>query len=155
MVGGLALLPSTSGIIGNIIGRPEFPIVSFENLETEVEQDHYVVCPNGVCPLGSVDRESPNYNASTTEMRAKLLAFVDNRPNITLKNIDMSLQQFDFIEQVPGASFPDIITVRIIENIDGTVSLAIYSRSVIGDGIADFNKRRVENWLLVFDAFKN
>ena len=154
MVGGLALLPSTSGIIGNIVGEVEFPDVSFENLETDSNQDHYVVCPESTCPEQSIDIQSPTYNASVAEMRSRLLSFVDNRPNITLKNLDLVLQQFDFIERVPGTGFPDIVTVRIIQNMDGTCNLAIYSRSVIGEGAEGSNKRRAENWLLVFEALK-
>ena len=154
MIGGLALLPSTSGIISNFIGKTEFPVVSFETLEADPNQDYYIICPEYLCPEGSANMVSARYNASTTEMRARLLSFVDNRPNITLKNIDLNIQQFDFTENVPNSTFPDIITIRIIQNEGGTSSLAIYSRSVIGEGLAGSNRRRVENWLLIFDRFK-
>lgn len=154
MIGGMALLPSTSGIIRDFFGKPEFPVVAFEEIEVDQSQDHFVVCPEYFCPEENLNYTSPKYDASVEQMRSRLLSFVDNRPNITLKNLDLAIQQFDFTEQVPEGGFPDIITVRIIQNMDGTTSLAIYSRSVIKDGAAGSNKRRVENWLLIFEAFK-
>lgn len=154
MLGGLALLPSTSGFLKQILGETEFPIVSFDTLNVNNDRDYYLICPEHLCIEGVSNGVSPRYKASSSEMRTRLLSFVDNRPNITLKNIDLNIQQFDFTENVPESSFPDIITIRIVTNGDETTSLAIYSRSVIGDGKAGNNKNRVENWLLVFDRFK-
>jgi len=154
MIGVFALLPSSSGIISNFIGKTEFPVVSFEELEVDQSQDYYVICPEYLCPLNPSYGVSPRYKASATQIRTHLLSFVDNRPSINLKNIDMGLQQFDFTQSIPNSTFPDIITVRIIPNEDGTSSLAIYSRSVIGEGEIGSNKRRVENWMLIFNRFK-
>lgn len=154
MLGGLALLPSSSGFLKSIVGETQFPIVIFEELQVDQKHDHYVICPDQLCPEGSSNASSPKYKASISELRSHLLSFVDNRPNITLKNINMDIQQFDFTQQVPSSGFPDIITVRIFPNIDGTISLAMYSRSVIGDGVEGANKRRIENWLLIFERYR-
>lgn len=153
LVGGIALLPTTSGFIKNFVGESTFPVVDFNNIKVNNDQDHYLVCPRNLCPEGVADAESPLYRASDQQLRTRLLSFVDNRPNITLKNVDLALKQFDFIEQTPGSSFPDIITVRIIPNSEQTSSLALYSRSVIGEGVEGANKRRIENWLLIFEIF--
>ncbi len=109
--------------------------------------DDYLICPEDYCTSTRPDAISPEIGQSVNLLRDKLLTFVDSQPNINIHELDPVNQQFTFITHDSSKPFPDVITVRLIALTNNISTMAIYSRTLIGEVRANLNKDRAERWL--------
>ncbi len=154
-IGGLLMLsPTMMERVRSLFGSAEFPVIEFETLLPEENNDHYLACPQILCLDGAADQPSPEFEATASELQARLIAYVDSRPEIRLRNMDPGQRQFYFIEQTGDMRFPDIIVVRLIDLDVALSTLAIYSISPFDNGQAGANERRVRRWLRIIEAIE-
>ena len=147
LLGLVAMMPGANGFLEAIFGSKQIESVDFSSLQPSEEYDHYLACPPDVCMEGVVDEFSEAFNIPATQLRSRLMSYVDSRPGINLRDIDMDLGQFEFSEDSISGGFPDIVTVRIFALGDNQSTLAIYSQSIFNNNQTDANKTRVIRWL--------
>lgn len=109
--------------------------------------DGYLICPEDYCSATRPDAISPEINQSARILRDRLLDFADSQQNISMKELDPVNQQYSFLAHDSSKPFPDVITVRIISISENWSSVAIYSRTLIGEVRSNLNKTRSERWL--------
>ena len=134
------------------------PRIDFNALEATPADASYLACPEYFCPGAEPDERTPTYALPVHELRDRVIAFVDASPGIETKRIDFPNLQFDFLAyNAGGASFlrktlPDVVTVRFFEIGPGQSTLAIYSRTLIGEPDKGEHRERVQLWLRQLDA---
>jgi hypothetical protein len=153
LFGGLLMLsPTMMERVRGLFGAAEFPLVEFETLAPEESKDHFLLCPAGLCLEDAPDRTSPEFTATASELQRRLIAYVDSRPEIRLRDMNLAERQFYFVEQTGSMRFPDIIVVRLIDLDINLATLAIYSLSPFDNDLPGANQRRVERWLQNIEA---
>lgn len=136
------------------------PIVNFTTLETTSADPSYLACPELLCPSADPDERTPTYTVSVSLLRDALIDFIDASPGLETHRIDLPKGQFDFLAYtVGGSSFvrktiPDVVTVRFFDIGPQRSSLAIYSRTPIGEPKKGEHRERVELWLRQLDNFR-
>ncbi|KAL0484537.1 hypothetical protein AKO1_011613 [Acrasis kona] len=100
----------------------------------------------------------PNTNATTLSQKyAEFMVLEDknrklnNMGRTSLITKDESLQKYCY-RQRTKMGFPDYITIRFLNTVDGGSTFALYSRSKIGNGDLGVNKKRITRWLEQFNA---
>jgi uncharacterized protein (DUF1499 family) len=66
---------------------------------------------------------------------------------VTTVELDEASLTDRYIQRSERLGFPDTIVVRFIDYPEGRSSLAIYSRSQLGESDLGANKARIERWL--------
>ncbi len=85
------------------------------------------------------------FDVSVDRLRERWREVVAAQPRVELLSEDG--QQSDYVQRSARFRFPDIITVRFISVSPSQSTLAIYSRSVYGNGDFGVNRKRIEAWL--------
>ena len=138
------LLENTwSALAGSAGHRP----IDFQNLKRPSSPNYYLVCPDGYCPKARPNRTAPVFTCPATELQEKAQRVWRDLPGVELVSSDTELLQDRYVKRSSVLRFPDVITVRFIDLDDGTSSLALYSRSLIGYTDFGANKKRVIDWL--------
>jgi hypothetical protein len=129
------------------------PRVNFTTLEARIEDDSYLACPDPFCPGAEPDEQTPTYALPVSELRDRVIAFVDQSPGLGTRRIDLPNLQFDFVAYNAGGlsytrkTIPDVVTVRFYEISPSRSTLAIYSRTLVGKADKAEHRERVQLWL--------
>ena len=101
--------------------------------------------------------ESPIYVGSPQLLSEAFDTFVMGQPRVQRINPDVDKAIADawvtYVQTTPQIGFPDYISVRFIDNGDGTSRIALISRSRFGHGDLGVNEARVKEWLPGLEAF--
>ncbi len=108
--------------------------------------NQFLMCPPGYCD-SNPHADSPVFDVSVEQLRARWREFVVVQPRIELLAVDEEGQQFDYVQRSARFRFPDIITVRFIAVSYSRSTLAIYSRSIYGRRDFGVNRKRIDAWL--------
>lgn len=134
--------------------------VDFTTLATVPTDPSYLACPELLCPSADPDERTPTYAVSASILRDSLIDFIDASPGLETHRIDLPKAQFDFLAYTRGGSafvrktIPDVVTVRFFDISPHRSSLAIYSRTPIGEAKKGEHKERVQLWLRQLDNFR-
>lgn len=129
--------------------------VDFSTLDSEPDTANaYLACPEYMCPYATADNTPPIYAVNATKLREMILGFVDTRPGVKLRSLDLNTLQFDFSVFTQGMRYPDVVTIRIHELSDEASTLALYSRSPLESNDKGRNKERAELWLRMIAPLK-
>lgn len=147
IIAGLFLFPQTREYLNNNFAQGTLKTIDFRNLIKREEGDGYLACPIDICINIEPDENSPEFDVSLIQLRKILFEFIDSQGTISLQNLDMVNQNFDFIEKTPSMRLPDIISVQLFKLSPDRSTVAIYSRSIKGYEDEKRNKDRVKRWL--------
>ena len=87
------------------------------------------------------------FDVSVEQLCERWHEVVAVQPRVELLAKDEDAQQFDYVQRSAWFRFPDIITVRFISVSSSHSTLAIYSRSIYGNGDFGVNRERIDAWL--------
>jgi Protein of unknown function (DUF1499) len=116
----------------------------------------YRVGPSDKMPM-KPQMESPVYVGSPQLLMEAFDTFVMGQPRVERINPVPESAIADgwvtYVQTTPQIGFPDYISVRFIDNGDGTSSMALISRSRFGHGDLGVNEARVQSWLPGLESF--
>jgi hypothetical protein len=147
VIAGLFLFPQTKKYLSDSFEQGTLETIDFKSLTSTNHEEGFLLCPIDICIDFTADETSPEFEITSIQLRKILFEFIDSQGSISLQNLDMTNQNFDFIERTPSMRFPDIITVQLYELSPNRSTVAIYSRSVKGYENKERNKKRVERWV--------
>lgn len=126
------------------IGRP--PVIDFATLVRADTPNQYLMCPSNLC-AAFIDDLPPDYAASVTEVRMAWEAMLKSEPRVKELRRDNSGTQIDYVQRSRLMRFPDLITIRFIKLDEQKTTIAIYSRSIYGEGDMGVNRERTRAWV--------
>jgi uncharacterized protein (DUF1499 family) len=132
--------------IWNLFGPSDLGAISFETLKRRSTPNDALACPPDVCSANS-DLLPPAFALSAMDLRLafrKVIASEDRVVLVEATDQDMSER---YIQRSRLMGFPDTIVVRFLERPGGQSTLALYSRSQLGEGDLGVNRARIERWL--------
>ena len=129
----------------------DVPVIDFATLERGTAPNQYLLCPASVCST-QTDGVAPVYEVPVTKLQAVWDEMIVEEPRVQVLRRDITNQQIDYVQRTRLLRFPDLVTVRFVPLDDTHATLAIYSRSVYGEGDFGVNRARVEEWLAKLKA---
>lgn len=127
-------------------GKPDLGPVSFEQLERRQSPNDALACPPQVC-AAKADIMSARYPVTAPQLRAALANVIAAEPRMTTVNTDEATLTDRYIQRSKWLGFPDTVIVRFFDLQEGQCTLAIYSRSQLGESDLGANKVRIQRWL--------
>ena len=139
--------------LAKLTGAPlDIGPVDWQTLARHATPNDALVCPAGRCPNARADREAKAYAMPPGDLLARLkgiaLAEPDTKELDCAPHCDRAAR---FVQYSRLMRFPDTIDVAVFPAADG-VTLAIYSRSLIGRKDFGVNCARVRRWLAALDS---
>jgi uncharacterized protein (DUF1499 family) len=128
------------------MGPADLGPVNFETLERRESRNDALACPPRLCKAMS-DLESPLFAVDAEGLRAAMAKVVASEPRITAVDTATDGMTERYVQRSALLGFPDTIVVRYLDQPGGTSTVAIYSRSQLGEGDMGVNKARIERWL--------
>jgi uncharacterized protein (DUF1499 family) len=132
--------------IWSLFGPPDLGPVAFETLERRTTPNDALACPADFCKARS-DLRPPLFGVDVAALRAAMAKLIASEPRISLIETNDTALTERYIQRSALMQFPDTIVVRYIEQPEGHSTLAIYSRSQLGESDLGVNLARLERWL--------
>ncbi len=132
--------------IWRVFGEADLGPVSFEQLERRASPNDALACPEDVC-TASADIKAALYPVTARELRIAFAKVIAAEPRVTTVDADAATLTDRYIQRTGWFGFPDTIVVQFLDRPDSQSTLAIYSRSQLGESDLGANKARIERWL--------
>ena len=132
--------------IWRVFGEPDLGPVSFEQLERRASPNDALACSEDVC-TASVDIKAALYPVTARELSIAFAKVIASEPRVTTVDADEPALTDRYIQRTERLGFPDTIVVQFFDRPGGQSTLAIYSRSQLGESDLGANKARIERWL--------
>lgn len=126
------------------VGR--VPVLDFATLQRRDTPNQYLMCQNELC-TAYIDDLPAVYAATVAEVRSAWEEVLEREPRVRELRRDLQGTQIDYVQRTPIMRFPDLITIRFIPVDETRTTIAIYSRSVYGQGDFGVNKARIRDWV--------
>jgi len=139
------LAKGDSGILGGKEGTLQ--PTDFASLSYSVGDTGYLMCSTPLCSVADPDANEELFNLDAGRLRQLVADYADSLPTVTVHSFDFRLSQFDFIERMPGKTFPTVISVRIIRDTDYSSKLAFYSYKPVGSSTANDHQQNAARWI--------
>jgi uncharacterized protein (DUF1499 family) len=120
--------------------------LDFKNLVRRDTPNQYLMCTNQLCNA-YIDDLPPIYGANVFEVRKAWEIMLRGEPRVKELQRNADATQIDYVQRSAFWRFPDIITIRFIASGERKTTIAIYSRSVYGQGDFGVNKARIRAWI--------
>jgi uncharacterized protein (DUF1499 family) len=129
-----------------LFGPADLGPVSFETLKRRSSPNDSLACPQDIC-IAKSDLISPIFAVGAPDLARVFAKVIASEPGVEQVALsDGGLTQ-RYIQRTKIMRFPDTIIVRFIDLGDGRSTIAIYSRSQLGEADFGVNRARVERWL--------
>ena len=132
--------------IWRVFGEPDLGPVSFEQLERRASPNDALACPEDVC-TASADIKAALYPVTARELRIAFAKVIASEPRMTTVDANETTFTDRYIQRTGRFGFPDTIVVQFFDRPDSQSTLAIYSRSQLGESDLGANKARIERLL--------
>jgi len=119
----------------------------FTSLTYAVGDSGYLMCSLSLCAAADADADAEPFNLSASKLRQILADYADTSPAVSIHDFDFRNNQYDFVERLPGQTFPNVISVRVIANTDYTSRLAYYSYRPVGSSDAEDHRQNAARWI--------
>lgn len=139
------------GTLEKVLDIGEVPKVDFASLERAPTPNQYLLCPQDLCTTRT-DGVAPVFDLSAERLQGLWEMMMTEEPSVHEVGRDLAILQVDYVQRTKLLRFPDLITVRFIPLGEQRSTLAIYSRSVYGQGDMGVNRTRVLDWLTKLKA---
>ena len=130
--------------VWSFFGPADLGPVAFETLQRRTAPNDALACPTGLCTANR-DITPPIYRVGVDGLRQAMARVIASEPNVT--QVDSAALTERYVQRTKWMRFPDTIVVRYIPLDDSRATIALYSRSQLGNGDFGVNKARVARWL--------
>jgi uncharacterized protein (DUF1499 family) len=149
LVAGATLLAAGRDTVWTILGGPaDQGPVAFETLERRRTPNDFLVCPASLCRAAG-DVEAPVFAAAPIGVNAALRRIIVATPLTTI--VEEAEDRFRVVARTPIMRYPDTVAIRIVPRGEGSTTVAIYSRSLLGSHDYGVNRARVTGWLAALE----
>jgi uncharacterized protein (DUF1499 family) len=140
--------------LAKLTGSPlDIGPVDWATLTRHATSNDALVCPAGRCPHARPDREPRSYPLEPAALLTRLKKVAQADGNVVELYCGTDCDRTArFIQYTRLMRYPDTIDIAVFPVADDQSSLAIYSRSLIGQGDFGVNRARIERWLAALDA---
>lgn len=142
----IAVLIWEGRMLERIFSVGKVPTIDFATLKRADTPNQYLTCPNNLC-TAYIDDLPPVYAAGVAEVRDAWEALMQREPRVVELRRDPDGLQIDYVQRSRLLRFPDLITIRFIALDEKRTTVAIYSRSIYGQGDMGVNKERIRAWV--------
>jgi len=121
--------------------------VDFETLTYDAENKGYLLCDASLCTNAEADGGAEIFTVNAGQLRQLIADFSDTLTTTETHNFDFIKNQFDFLERLPGETFPTVIALRVLPINAFSSKLAVYAYKPVGTNSRESNLQRVERWM--------
>jgi uncharacterized protein (DUF1499 family) len=143
---GVALVSVGAERFWGLFGKADLGPVAFEQLVRRSSANDALACPAGLCTAKS-DITVPLYPVTAGQLRVAFAKVIASEPRVAVVESTASPMVDRYIQRSQLLGFPDTIVVRFDDRPNGQSTLAMYSRSQLGESDLGVNKARLERWL--------
>ena len=129
-----------------LFGPADLGPVNFETLKRRTSPNDLLACPQNIC-IAKSDLASPIFAVSAPELQKAFAKVIASEPSVEQVASDDSGFTRRYVQRTKIMRFPDTIVVRFIDLGDGRSTIALYSRSQLGESDFGVNHARIERWL--------
>jgi uncharacterized protein (DUF1499 family) len=129
-----------------LFGPADLGPVNFETLKRRSSPNDSLACPPGICTAKS-DVAPPVFAVSAPELKKAFAKAIATEPLVEQVALDEGGLTVRYVQRTKIMRFPDTVVVRFIDLGDGRSTIALYSRSQLGEGDFGVNRARIERWL--------
>ncbi len=129
-----------------LFGPPDLGPVSFETLKRRSSPNDLLACSQDICTAKS-DVTPPVFAVSAPELEKAFAKVIASEPSVEHVGSDDGGLTQRYVQRTKIMRFPDTIVVRFIDLGDGRSTIALYSRSQLGESDFGVNHARIERWL--------
>jgi uncharacterized protein (DUF1499 family) len=127
-----------------LFGPADLGPVDFETLQRRSVPNDALACPADLCRASS-DLTPPVYLLGADALKAAMARVVASEADVTV--VDSTPLSDRYIQRSRWMRFPDTVVVRYIPRGEGKSTVALYSRSQLGEGDLGVNRARIVRWL--------
>jgi len=129
-----------------LFGPADLGPVTFETLKRRSSPNDSLACPPNICTAKS-DVTPPVFALSAPELARVFAKVIASEPTVEQVALDDGGLTQRYVQRTKIMRFPDTIVVRFIDLGDGRSTIALYSRSQLGESDFGVNRARIERWL--------
>ena len=146
-----AFAPAGLERLWTLSGPADLGPATFETLERRATPNDALACPPDVCRAAS-DVTPSLFAVSAEELRRTLARVIASETDVI--QVDAAPLAERYVQRTRWLRFPDTIAVRYFPRGEGRSTIALYSRSQLGEGDLGVNRARITRWLdkLVHEA---
>jgi len=144
-VTGVAILLGPEAI-WTVLGPADLGPVALESLKRRSSPNDALAAPSDLT-TAKIDILPPVFAIDAAGLRKAFARAIASERRLTLVDIDDSILAERYVQRSEKMRFPDTIIVRFLERPGGRSTVAIYSRSQIGQNDLGVNLERIERWL--------
>jgi uncharacterized protein (DUF1499 family) len=125
--------------------------LDFESLRLTSRPNQFLIAPKGLTQAAPHE-ESPVFVLAVERLCNAYSAMIESQPRVEIRLRSEDSRRWELVQRSRLFRFADDVSVRFIDNCNGTATLAIYSRSRLGYADLGVNRRRVQCWLALLQA---
>ena len=129
-----------------LAGPADLGPVDFKTLARRKSPNDALACPPDLCTAKS-DIAPPVFAVSGPELEATFTRVLASEPHVERVSSGETDFEARYIQRSRIMRFPDTVSVRFVDLGDGRSTLAIYSRSQLGESDLGVNLTRIERLL--------
>lgn len=129
-----------------LFGPADLGPVNFETLKRRTSPNDSLACPQNICSAKS-DVTPPIFAVSAPELEEAFAKVIASERNVEQVSANDSGFAQRYVQRTKIMRFPDTVVVRFIDLGDGRSTIALYSRSQLGESDFGVNRARIERWL--------
>jgi uncharacterized protein (DUF1499 family) len=132
--------------IWGLFGPPDLGPVNFETLKRRTSPNDALACPPQLCTAKS-DIAPPVFAVSAPELAQAFAKAIATEPLVEKVASDDTGFTARYVQRTKIMRFPDTINVFFIDLGEGRSTIALYSRSQLGESDFGVNRARIQRWL--------
>ncbi|MBV9138791.1 MAG: DUF1499 domain-containing protein [Hyphomicrobiales bacterium] len=126
----------------SLFGPPDLGEIAFETITRRAAGNDALACPPATCGSARVDVVPSNYAAAAGELRRRVRRYFATQGGVLVGSDETRLHD-RFVVRTRFLRFPDTVDVEIVPVDADHATLAVYSRSQLGNFDLGTNLRRV------------
>lgn len=142
---------------GDIFGAGDGTLepTDFTTLSYSLADNGYLLCDAEECPNAESNGNAERFLVDAGRLRQIVADYADLMPTVRTHSFDFRRSQFDFLERLPGETYPTVVVVRILPDGRLNSKLVYYSYKPIGNSTADEHQERAQRWISQFHQLVN
>ena len=129
-----------------LFGPADLGPVNFETLTRRTVPNDALACPQNLC-IAKSDITPPVFAVSAPDLEKAFAKVIASEPRVEQAAWEDGGFTQRYVQRSKIMRFPDTISVRFIDLGEGRSTIALYSRSQLGEGDFGVNRARIERWL--------
>jgi len=156
LVAAVILLAGRDRIWALAFGPADLGPVDFATLELKPSPNQYLVCPPGLC-AATPHAAAPTFTVPEQALRNAIIVSwgAMDGTRLVAGSPEPASGEIRFVQYSKWLGFPDTISVATFAIDDNSSTLAVYSRSQVGESDLGVNASRITEWLAVLPVPSN